>query len=147
MTHDINKQVIRKLYEDCINPGRLELLSELVSDDYVGLRGDRGPAGFATTVTGLRAGFPDIRFTIDDLVAEGDRVIIRWNWRATHTGTFTTPLGAFPATGKQISTTGIAIYQLADHKVIRNWLETDRLGTLQQLGAVRLATPAAEPKP
>jgi predicted ester cyclase len=136
MHADTNKQVIHRLYEDCINPGRLELLAELVSDAYVGPRGERGAAGFATTITGLRAGFPDIHFTIDDLVAEADRVTVRWTWHATHAGTFVSPAGRFAATGKPIANTAIAIYQLADHKIVHAWLESDRLGVLQQIGAL-----------
>jgi predicted ester cyclase len=133
-TATANKNAIRKLYESCINQARTDCVGEVISDDYVGLRGERGPAGFAATVVGLRAGFPDIQFTLEDLVADGDRVAVRWTWHATHSGTFVGPLGSFPATGKPISNTGMAIYQLADHKVIRNWLETDRLGALQQMG-------------
>jgi predicted ester cyclase len=129
-----NKRVIRSLYEDCINPGRLEPLAQLVSDDYVGPRGERGVTGFTANLVALRTGFPDIHFTLDDLVAEGDRVSVRWSWRATHAGEFN---GLAP-TDKQISNTGMAFYQLADHKIIRSWVETDRLGALQQLGAVQM---------
>src|SRR5688572_8528855 len=64
----LNKQVIREIYEDRINTGRLDGLAELVSDDYVGPQGERGPDGFAATLTGLRTGFPDIQFTIVDLL-------------------------------------------------------------------------------
>lgn len=143
MQADTNKQVIRRLYEDCINPGRLDVLAELVSDDYVGPRGERGAAGFATTVAGLRAGFPDIHFTLDDLVADADRVTVRWTWHATHTGTFVSPAGRFAATGKSISNTAIAIYQLTDHKIVHAWLESDRLGVLQQIGALPASFSAA----
>jgi len=145
MTADANKQVIRRLYEDCINRGRLDGLAELVSDDYVGPRGERGAAGFATTITGLRAGFPDIQFTLDDLVAEADRVTVRWTWHATHAGTFAGPAGRFAATGKAISNTAIAIYQLSDRKIVHAWLESDRLGVLQQIGALPASFSAPPP--
>lgn len=137
-----NKAAIRTLY-DHINQGGSAGFAEVVSDDYVGARGERGPAGFASVVAALRTGFPDIQFTLDDIVAEGDRVAVRWNWHATHSGTFAGPSGSFPATGKPVTTTGMTIYQLADHKVIRNWLETDRIGALQQIGA--LPRPSAPP--
>ena len=146
MPTDANKQAVRRLYEDCINPGRLDRLAELIADDFVGPHGERGPTGYAATVTGLRTGFPDIRFTVEDIIAEADRVAIRWTWHATHTG----PFGGLALTGKPITNTGIAIYQLANHKIIRTWLETDRLGALQQLGAVPAATgkpPSAPPQP
>jgi predicted ester cyclase len=136
MTAEANKQVVRRIYEDCINPDRPDRLAELVSADYVGPRGERGPDGFAANVASLRAGFPDIKFTLDDLIADGDRVTVRWTWHAIHAGTFRGPAGSFPPTGKQVTNTAIAIYQLVDHKIVRVWLESDRLGALQQIGAV-----------
>ena len=122
-----NKEVVRKVYEECINTGRLDSLDALVSTEYAG-----GVAAFRANVAELRAGFPDIRFTIEDLVAEGDRVALRWTWVATHEGRFR---GTAP-THKRVTNSGIMIYQLRDGRIVRNWLETDRLGVLQQLGVV-----------
>jgi predicted ester cyclase len=90
-----NKKRIERLYEDCLNPGRLELIGELV-DDFVGGRGERGPEGFKQTVTAVKAAFPDAHFTIEDLVAEGDRVVARWRMKGTHRG----PFAGFPASGQ-----------------------------------------------
>lgn len=135
-----NQQIVRSLYEDVINPGRLERMPELVADDYVGANGERGPAGFTSTVAGLRAAFPDIHFTVEDLVGDGDRVAVRWVWHATHAG----PFRGIAATGKPVTNTAIAIYQLAGGKIVRAWLESDRLGALQQIGAVP-ALPAPPP--
>lgn len=133
MTTAHNKQLMRAVYEDHINTGRLEPLADLVSADYVSPTGERGPASFLANIAELRAGFPDIRFTIDQLIGEADRVVVQWSWQATHTGTFR---GVAP-TGKRITNSGIAIYQLAGGKIVRNWLETDRLGALQQMGALK----------
>jgi steroid delta-isomerase-like uncharacterized protein len=133
VTSTQNKQLIRALYEDHINTGRLEPLADLVSADYVSPTGDHGPASFIANIAELRAAFPDIRFTIDQLIAEDDRVVVQWSWQATHAGTFR---GVAP-TGKHITNSGIAIYQLADRKIVRNWVETDRLGALQQMGALK----------
>jgi predicted ester cyclase len=127
-----NKQLIRTVYEDHINTGRLEPLADLVSADYVSPTGERGPAGFLANIAELRVGFPDIQFTIDQLIGEDDRVVVRWTWQATHTGTFR---GVAPS-GTHVTNSGIAIYQVVDHKIVRNWLETDRLGALQQMGAL-----------
>jgi predicted ester cyclase len=127
-----NKQVVQRIYEVAINERRPELTAELVSPGYVGPQGERGPGGFNANVQSLLAGFPDIRFRIEDLLAEGDRVMVRWAWTGTHSGTFR---GIAP-TGRRVSTTGIVLYQLRDGKVVRNWLESDRLGVLQQLGIV-----------
>jgi predicted ester cyclase len=142
MVTDTNKQVIRRLYDECINPGRLDLLPELVSSDFVGPQGDRGPEGFAAGITSLRAGFPDIQITIEDLFAEGDRVALRSSWRGTHTGTFR----GTPPSGKSVTNTSITIYQLVDHKVIHFWIESDRLGTLQQMGVSPAAMGGMQPR-
>lgn len=126
-----NKEVVRRIYEEAINTGRLELLDELVADAYEAPDGAKGAAAFGANVAELRAGFPDIRFTVEDLIGEGDRVAVRWSWIATHRGTFR----RIAPTGKRITNSGIAIYQLRDGKIVRSWLETDRLGALQQMDA------------
>ena len=63
-----NREIVRRLYEDCVNTGNVALLPTLVANDYVGPNGDRGPAGYEQIVTGLRTGFPDIHFTLDELL-------------------------------------------------------------------------------
>ena len=108
-------------------------LVRVLSDDYIGANGEEGPAGFETTIKALRMGFPDIRFTLEDVIADADRVAVRWTWRATHLCQFRT----FAATGKTVTTTGIAIYQIRNDTLVRSWLETDRLGALQQIGPSR----------
>jgi predicted ester cyclase len=127
-----NEQTVRSIYEDCINTGNLAALQNLVDASYVGPNGERGPEGFASTVGGLRSGFPDIHFTIEDLLADGDRVALRWKWEGTHQNNFR----GFEPTGKRVSNTAIAIYELRDGKVVRAWLQTDRLGFLETMGAL-----------
>jgi predicted ester cyclase len=122
-----NKTIVRKLYEDVINTGRLDDLDAYISADFDG----GGLETFRTNVATLLAGFPDIHFTVEDLIAEGDRVAARWTWVATHGGTFR---GIAP-TQRRVTNSGIVIYQLRDGRIVRNWLETDRLGALQQLEA------------
>jgi predicted ester cyclase len=131
-TLEANKATVRRLYEEIINAARVELVDELMGVEYLGPNGERGPAGFAATVQDLRRGFPDIAFTVEDLMAEGDRVAVRWRWSATHSGQFRT----FAATNRHVTNTGIAIYEFRDGRVMRAWLETDRLGALQQIGAI-----------
>src|SRR5687768_6219154 len=111
---DANKQLLRRLYTDYINPGHLDRLGEIVAPDFVGPSPQPGPAGFAAAITGLRAGFPDLVYTVEDVVAEGDRVAVRWSWRGTHTGAFRT----FAPTGKQVVNSGFAIFQVADGKMV-----------------------------
>jgi predicted ester cyclase len=142
-TPDRNKQVVRRLYEESINRTRPELLADLISDDFVDDQGGRGPSGFARNIESLRAGFPDIRFTLQELVAEGDRVAVRWNWEAKHTGTFRT----WPPTGKRVTNSGIAIYRLEQGRIVAVSLETDRLGVLQQIGAIPAGVVPSGPPP
>ena len=138
MAHDAaarnerDKQTVRRLYEECINGARGELLPDLVAADYVGPQGERGPAGFGRTVDGLRDGVPDIHFALEELIAEGGRVAVRWTWTGTHTGV----LRGFAPSNARVANEGIAVYALRDGKVARAWLQTDRLGLLQQIGAL-----------
>jgi steroid delta-isomerase-like uncharacterized protein len=129
---DENRQRIDRLFETCFNHGDLSVLDELVAPDYVGPQGDKGPAGFRGIVTGLRTAFPDIHYTVDDVVAENDRVAVRWHWSGTHKAAFR----SFPATGKAFTNTGTGIFRFRDGKIVAAALETDRLGFLQQVGAV-----------
>ena len=140
---DANAQLVRRLYEECINEGKPERCADLVSEDYVDDVGGKGPAGFVSNINSLLASFPDIRFTLQDLVSQADRVVVRWTWEGTHTGRFR----AWAPTGKRVTNSGIAIYKLERGKVVRVWLETDRLGVLQQIGAIpeRLAPAPATP--
>ena len=131
-TPEQRKAAIRHLYEDCLNTGRLEFLDQIVAEDYVGPDDQRGPSGFAATIQGLRQGFPDIQWTIEDLVAEDDKVSIRWSWQGTHLGTFR----GNPASGKRVTNSAIAIYQFRDGQIVHVWMQTDRLGFLQQIGLV-----------
>ena len=83
-------------------------------------------------MVGLRTAFPDIHYTLDDVVAEGDRVAVRWHWTGTHKA----PFRAFPATGKAVTNPGTGIFRFQDGKIVAAALETDRLGFLEQIGVV-----------
>jgi predicted ester cyclase len=124
---------LRKLYDQAINGHRLELLTELVSPDYVGPRGKKGPEGFAQTIRALTTGIPDLRFEIDEIIAGPAGGAVRWRWSGNHTGTL---FGMAPS-NKTVSNTGIGLYYFDDAgKIARAQVETDRLGLLQQLGLV-----------
>ncbi len=131
-TPEQRKAVVRKLYEDCLNTGQLEFLDQVIAPDYVGVADQRGPAGFAAPIRALRQGFPDIRWTVEDLLAEGDKVTIRTSWQGTHTSTFR----GIPASGKAVIDHAVAIYQFRDDHIVQTWIQTDRLGMLQQIGVV-----------
>lgn len=125
--------IVRRLYDDHLTPGRLDDLGALISPDYAGPGGLRGPAAFAAPVAALRAALPDLRYHLEDVVASGSRVAVRWTLQGTHRG----PFRGLAPTGQPITNTGMAIFELdADGRVVRSTIETDRLGFLQQLGAI-----------
>lgn len=126
-----NKQSIQRLFGS-FNRGDLGTIDELVGPEYIGAQGDKGPSGFKAVILGLQTAFPDLHYTLDDVLAEGDQVAVRWHWTGTHKGAFR----AFPATGKAVSNTGAGLFRLKDGKVVAAILETDRLGFLEQIGAV-----------
>lgn len=132
-TPEKNKEIVRKLYQDCLNKRNFELLKEFIAEDYAGIRGEKGPAGFTETVQSIIQAFPDIRWTIEDLIEAEDKVVVRWSWQGTHEGTFR---GFLQASHKKVTDHAIVIYQFRDHKIIKAWIESDRLGFLQQIGVV-----------
>ena len=127
-----NRDVVRRLYEDCIGGGDLALLDQLIAPSFAGANGQGGAAGFRTSIEGLRRAFPDIHYTLDDIVAQGDLVAVRWHWE----GTFTAPFRAYAPTGERVSDTGMGIFELHDGAITASWLETNRLAFLQQIGVV-----------
>lgn len=136
-----NKAVIRRLYEEGFNQAKLALLDELIAPDFVGSKGEQGPREFAATVVSVLTGFPGVQFRIEDLFGEGDRVAVRWTFRATHGG----PFAGVPPSNVAVSQQGNALYQLRDGQIIRVWLQMDRLGVLQQIGV--LPPSFAAPRP
>lgn len=129
-----NKEVVRKLYEQALNKRNLALLQEFVSEDYVGIGGEKGAAAFEVPVAALFKALPDIQWKIEEIVGEDDKVVVRWKVQGTHTG----PFQHIAATGNTISNDGIGIYELKDGKVINAQVHTDRLGFLQQLEVLPL---------
>jgi steroid delta-isomerase-like uncharacterized protein len=140
MTATEQKQIeaVRQLYEDLLNQQRMELLPALLSDDVVlhTLTDERGLEAYRALVERLRVSFPDLHFTLDDLIASGDRVTVRWTMDATHGG----PLGNVPATGRRIQQKAIVIYRFEDGKIAEGWAQMDRLGVLQQINAAPAVT-------
>lgn len=135
MSADTNKEIVRRLG---VEPweGNVGVIDELVAPGYVGHDpagpDQRGPEGVKEFVTGYLAAFPDGRITIDEQIAEGDVVASRWTGRGTHQG----ELMGIPATGKQVTVSGITISRVENGKVVEEWTNWDTLGMLQQLGAV-----------
>ena len=130
-----NKAVVRRAIEEVYNQGNLDVVEDLVSSDFVvhaSSEDIHGPDGMKQFVASLREAFPDLHLTIDDQVAEGDRVVTRWTARGTHTG----PFQGMPPSGKRGTMTGIDIDRFVGGKAIECWTNADYLGLLQQLGAI-----------
>ncbi len=130
-----NKAIFRRYFEDVLNTGNLALVDELIARHYVshypaGYNYGGGPEGVKQIVTAVRTGFPDVRFAIEDLIAEGDKVVGRWTFHGTHQGDFM----GIPATGKKVLVMGIAIYRVARGKIAEAWVAWDAMGLMHQLG-------------
>ncbi len=136
MSTEENKALALRLIEEVINQGKLSALDELLTADAVdhSLPPDIPPGreGVKLFLGMIRAAFPDIHETVEDVIAEGDTVVTRTTWRGTHHGAF---LGIAP-TGKQVSVSGIDISRLAGGQFVEHWQSADNLGLLQQLGVI-----------
>jgi steroid delta-isomerase-like uncharacterized protein len=127
----------RRFFEDGFTEGRLEVLDDVMSDDFVThdpqvpLRDLRGPAAARTVIQTYRGAFSDLRMSIDDVVEQRDRVAIRWTATGTHSG----ELNGLAATGRTVTVTGMTIQRIAGGRVAEAWSNWDTLGLLQQIGA------------
>jgi steroid delta-isomerase-like uncharacterized protein len=134
-TEEHNKTVVRRFYEG-LNTRNLAVIDELIAPDFVDHSAPPGhlpgPQGMHQTVTMFLSAFPDLHWTIEDAVAEGNKVVLRLTARGTHRGAFQ----GIPPTGKQVTVTGLIISRLADGKIAEEWANRDVLGLLQQLGVV-----------
>ncbi len=128
-----NKHMARRIYEEVLNKRDLDLLDELVKPNFIEhdpLPGQReGLDGIRDRYTMLIEGLAP-HFTIEDVIAEGDRVVVRWTNSGTHVGEF---LGA-PATNRPYTIAGIDIYRVEDGKLVEHWHVVDMYGQLVQLG-------------
>ena len=91
-----------------------------------------GPEGFNLFYDWLRSAFADLRYKVEELIAEGDKVVTRWTWTCTHTGNY----NDIPPSGKNIVITGIAVYRIENLKIVERWVELDLQGLMQQLQSV-----------
>ena len=135
MSTQANKAIVRRLIEEAWNQGNLDVIDELVSPHYVlhiDAPGPGGREGYKQDVVIHRSAFPDLQFTIDDMVAEGDKVVLRATLRGTHQGEYI----GIPPTGKAITLTAISIRRIANGQIAEEWVELNMLGLMQQLGVV-----------
>ncbi len=137
MSTEQNKSIVRRWIEEGWNQGNVGVVDQFYAADVV--QHDPGSPVPVTSSEALKqyvgaflAGLPDLHFTIDDLIAEGDKVL----WRFTGRGTQTGPLMNIPPSGKVGESTGMALFRLADGKIVEVWVNFDTLGLLQQLGVI-----------
>ena len=133
MSAEENKEIVRRFYEQ-MDEGNLAIIDQLVAAKYVGhvvgSEDIHGPEGLKELVAVFHSAFPGLQHVIEDIIAEGDKVVGRFTLRAIHKGEF---MGIAP-TNKQVMFTAIGIYQFDDGKLVEDWIEYDALGLLQQLG-------------
>jgi steroid delta-isomerase-like uncharacterized protein len=139
-----NKALARRTLEEAWNQGQLAVIDELVASNATfhdaNVPGGKitGPQGLKQVVQIYRSAFPDVHFTVNDQIAEGDKVTTRWTATGTHKGEF---MGIAP-TNKHATVTGIDIERYQDGKVVEAYSSYDMLGMLQQMGVVPTLTPA-----
>ena len=133
-----NEEVVRAFFEQVLSQGNMDLIDDLLAPDFVlhvspdpsqDVQGLEGVMGF---VMGLRAAFPDVTYTVEELISEGDSVVVRWVNSGTHQGDYF----GIPATGRPVSIGGANLFHLAGGKLVEEWGFPDSLSILIQLGVI-----------
>ena len=126
-----NKAITRRFNDEVWTEGNLDVADEIVAADLVWHNTEINDVeAFKQNLIAFRAGFPDVHFTTEDMVAEGDKVVARFTSQGTHTG----ELWGIAPTGKQATWTSIGIIRITDGKIVEMWGNEDNLGRLRQLG-------------
>jgi steroid delta-isomerase-like uncharacterized protein len=138
MSTEQNKATIRRFYKEAFGKGNVDIMDEVLADDFVA-HAPAEPGHDAETqsrerlkeeITRNRAAFPDLTFNLEDMIAEGDTVAIRWTATGTHEG----PLMDLPPTGKQVTLKGMNFLRFEDGKIAEDWVIWDSMSMMQQLG-------------
>ncbi|MBA2393989.1 MAG: ester cyclase [Ktedonobacteraceae bacterium] len=137
MSAEENKAIVRQTWEDLFNQGKLSTADELISSTFTNHAAPGappGPGSFKQLVMMYRSAFPDVQFEIEDLLCDGDKVVIRNSFHGTHKGTF---MGIAP-TGNHISQEQIHIVRVAGGQIVEHWAVRDDLSLMRQLGVVHM---------
>lgn len=135
MSTEENKIIVRKFFEEGPSKGNLNIANELLSPDFalhVPLPAPSGIEGINEVITSCRAAFEHLNVTIEDMIAEGNNVAVRFTAHGVHKGDFM----GLQATGKPITMTGIEVFRIKDGKIAELWGEANLLGLMQQLGII-----------
>jgi steroid delta-isomerase-like uncharacterized protein len=133
MSVEENKALARRWNDEIWNKGNVAAVDELMASNFVW---HNAPPGMAPDLEGFKqyaaslSSFADVRCVAEDMVAEGDKVAVRWTWSGKHTGEY---MGIAP-TGKQVTMTGVSIIHIAGGKITAEWDEQDNMGFMAQLG-------------
>jgi steroid delta-isomerase-like uncharacterized protein len=136
MSESENRAVVQRFLEEVINEGRLEQADEIVAEDFVELDplpGQRqGREGLKEVIGMLRAAFPDMHWVVEEMIAEGEKVVTRFTWTGTQQGTFM----GIPATGRNVVVKGVVIDRIVGGMMTDSRILMDTIGMMQQLGAM-----------
>lgn len=127
-----HETVVRRFFDQLWNAGDLGCADEVLSPGHVHHIGDyrmEGPDEVAATVARFRTAFPDLHFALEDVVSDGDRVVVRWTATGTHQGEFV----GVPATGRHARWTGIDLVRLEEGRIVELWASADGAGLFEQL--------------
>ena len=132
-----NKTIVRRLYEEVWNDRKVDVVDKLLSPSHAlqepNASGSQiGPQVYKATVKRFHAAIPDLRFTVQEVISEGDKVVVAWILSGTHQGEF---YGIAPS-NKKISVEGITIHQVKNGKILESYASWDRLGMMRQVEAV-----------
>lgn len=141
MSVDANKALYRRWFEEVVTGGDLELADQLLTEDYAlhlsGLPGPVDRAGHKQLVAMFRSAFPDWVESVEDVIAENDRVVVRVTGTGTHRGEFQ----GIPPTGRSVRAAGVGICRIVGGRIAEAWGSYDALGMMRQLGAPAPADP------
>ncbi len=136
MSLEENKAIELRFLEEVVNKGNLDVIDEHCAANFVDQTALPGTApdreGYKQFFAMSRSALPDFHSTLEDIIAEGDKVAERFTVRGTHKGEW---MGIAP-TGKQVTVQGMAIHRITDGKIVENWANMDMLGVMVQLGVV-----------
>lgn len=136
MSTETNKTLLEKYINEVWNRHNLAAIDDMLLPDFVDHTVPpgfpQGPAGQRAFVEGYLQGFPDTQIDLNEMVAEGDTVVLRWTATGTHTG----ELAGIPATGKSMKLPGIALWRFRNGKLIECWNHFDQMNLLQQIGVM-----------
>ncbi|NLN43511.1 MAG: ester cyclase [Methanosarcina sp.] len=135
MSTEENKIIVRKFFEEGPSKGNLNIANELLAPDFalhVPLPAPSGIEGINEVITSCRAAFEHLNVTIEDMIAEGNNVAVRFTAHGVHKGDFM----GLQATGKPITMTGIEVFRIKDGKIAELWGEANLLSLMQQLGII-----------